>query len=223
MSKKNKMPQLVPSYFINKVTFALGYVKPLSDINSNLIIILAALIFLILSYGALAIFILNRELGLNQRLEWHKSRRGGRHKKAIDFEFLRARLPFHQEDSILFYDRFDSEAKLIDKIFEKHNLRKVDLTIDGVTSTYLVMCDISTPDFIHDTGNVLHLKLPDLDYIMENNIVLFNNDEHLFNIIVHGTYNELKEFRLKVAGNRVSVGNVGNQPNRPTITWPHVS
>ena len=152
------------SYFssFGGIDYIIPKLYPLSYI---LITFLIAFIIL-LSNTSMAKFIFNRELAIDHRLEWSSRKRDTRGKR-IDLLLLCGRLPYHPEYSILFLDKLDPTAVLLNKVFEKYNLRKVRLTINGRISTYLVMCDYSTADFIKDTGldNQLYLKMPDMEYM----------------------------------------------------------
>lgn len=148
--------------------------------------------------------------------------------------FISGRLPYHDEDSILFFDRFDTRAILLDKAYKKHHLRKVLLTIEGKRSYYLVSSDL-TDEFINDPNidNTLDISMPDIKYLRKENIEFYNGGKSLFNIILNREVplnpriaggNIMQEDRIRVSGNMDSIGNVGNHHRpRSTITWPHVS
>jgi hypothetical protein len=149
--------------------------------------------------------------------------------------FICGRLPYHDEDSVLFFDRLDPTARLLEKIFEKHLLRRVSFTIDGRKSYYLVLSDLTTDNFIEDPNidNILDILMPDIKYLRKNNIEFYNGGKSLFNIIQNREVplnpriaggNIMQEDRIRVSGNINSIGNVGNHHRpRSTITWPHVS
>lgn len=210
--------------------FGIGYfVSVLYDLSCILDTLLIPSIVIILLWGSLSRFILNRELAVDQRLEWNRRRPNI---KRIDLGFICGRLPDQVEDSILFFDRLDTRAILLNRAFLKHRLREVELVIHGERSSYLVMRDSSTEDFIKDLDidNHLDILMPDIEYLEEEKIEFYNDGKHLFNLIQNKDLPRnpllyhagiLEEHRIRVSGNINSVGNVYHP--RPAIRWPHVS
>lgn len=176
-------------HFLNlSLFFSLNFVScniytliPEFSLLSTYILIGIGIIGLVLFYNPL--FIFYRELGYSNRYNLDRLKRNRRTNNIVDIDYIRGRLPYHSEDTILFFDRVNSDPIMLQRIMYELKLRKIRLNIEGEVRTYLTLTDLTPGHFIEEIDGVngIFIKKLDIDSAryLTDKILVFNRNKLL--------------------------------------------